>query len=1343
MDLDLDGKPDVISASNSGGLTIARNLSTPGSLNFVAHNFAGAGGNSIALADFDGDGRVDIVSPNRISRNISTGPGNINFQFFSSFGGYQVAAGDFNSDGKIDILAQDGSNNIILYRNTSTGPGAISFVQAFLMNVGHRNNGVQIGDVDGDGKVDIMASQGNGNRMISLRNTTPVNATSFAFEPYESWPSNGVYPYRAMIADFDKDGKIDFTTPNYGHGSSDPAQTNTAIFRNTSVVGDISFAPSVNLPAPVNNYRIGVGDVNGDGFPDIVTKSLGVNVFSVYPNISTGPGNAAFSSRIDYTSSAQAEVSGIVIGDLDGDFVPDIATSGISSNTIRFHRNTSAQADITPPTVVCKNITVALTPSGTVKVTPEMIDNGSGDACGIANMEVNGAASVDFTCSDIGVNRVTLKVIDKAGNASTCTATVTVAPAAIIVAGQTTVCKGQTVALSANQGDSYQWYKDGTIINGEINQSYTATESGNYTVAVTNSGGCSGVSAATAVTVNDNPTVTTFPTGNASICSGGKVTITASESSVYQWYINNNPISGANQRTYSATTAGTYTVSVIDLFGCSAISDPIIVDATDDINPIAKVKNITIALDANESATVTAADIDDGSYDNCSTISLSLSQSTFSCSDVGKVIPVTLTVTDGNNNVSSAIAQVTVTDPNSYCNSTPVAVGREITVQADENCQGTAEAIMFDGGSTDEDGDELTFSVAPAGPYILGLTSVVLTVRDSKGAISTTNASVTVKDETKPVLSTAPADIIVYTGSSATSCTATATWTTLTATDNCGGVTVSSNFEPGIEFPIGTTTVTYTAVDGAGNKSEKSFTVTVVDNTNPTLTAPAAIVRNTDAGKCDAEISNLGSPVFGDNCAGATVSNNAPTVFPKGTTTVIWTVTDAAGNTATATQTVTVEDKENPVITTLQNITKANDDSECGAVVTFTGPTATDNCSDVIVTQTDNTDLTSGSTFPVGTTLLEYTATDAAGNTAVTTFSVTVTNAVPAIDLVSATTDPIAVNTSINLGVAYTDNNITNAAINWGDNSGVQNIPNPANNFAVSHTYNAAGVYTVKVILTDACLATSNEYVYQYVVVYDSDGGFVTGGGWIDSPKGAYKADDAMGGKAHFGFVSKYQKGANVPSGKTNFEFKTAELDFQSTSYEWLVISGATARFKGEGTINGSGWYGFILAATDGQVNGGGGTDKFRIKIWDKNNNDIIIYDNNLEVGNGDDDANAETAIMGGSIVVHEGMKGKSTSSVVSAGAIEPEPLKVNFYSYPTAFSAKTTIAFSLEKEEEYVLEVFDMKGALVKKLASGNAEAKKLYKYELKSDGMAEGVYITRLTTTSSVRSIKAVLKR
>jgi hypothetical protein len=152
------------------------------------------------------------------------------------------------------------------------------------------------------------------------------------------------------------------------------------------------------------------------------------------------------------------------------------------------------------------------------------------------------------------------------------------------------------------------------------------------------------------------------------------------------------------------------------------------------------------------------------------------------------------------------------------------------------------------------------------------------------------------------------------------------------------------------------------------------------------------------------------------------------------------------------------------------------------------------------------------------------------------------------------------------------------------------------------------------------------------VALYDPSGSFVTGGGWINSPPRAYVPNPALVGKATFAFVSKYQKGATVPSGQTDFEFQVANLSFESSTYYWLVVSGPKAQYKGTGTINGAGSFGFLLTAIDGQLSGGGGVDKFRIKIFD-NATGNLVYDNQLGAA---DTADPTTAIAGGSIVIHK-----------------------------------------------------------------------------------------------------------
>ncbi|HEX4934286.1 MAG TPA: hypothetical protein VFV33_13945, partial [Gemmatimonadaceae bacterium] len=103
----------------------------------------------------------------------------------------------------------------------------------------------------------------------------------------------------------------------------------------------------------------------------------------------------------------------------------------------------------------------------------------------------------------------------------------------------------------------------------------------------------------------------------------------------------------------------------------------------------------------------------------------------------------------------------------------------------------------------------------------------------------------------------------------------------------------------------------------------------------------------------------------------------------------------------------------------------------------------------------------------------------------------------------------------------------------------------------------------------------------------------------------------------------------------TEFQFRAGNLNFRSTTYQWLVISGARAQYKGEGTINGAGRYRFLLTARDGQVSGGGGADGFRIKIWMINadgSDGSVVYDNRIAEA---EDSDATTVLGGGSIVIH------------------------------------------------------------------------------------------------------------
>ena len=250
---------------------------------------------------------------------------------------------------------------------------------------------------------------------------------------------------------------------------------------------------------------------------------------------------------------------------------------------------------------------------------------------------------------------------------------------------------------------------------------------------------------------------------------------------------------------------------------------------------------------------------------------------------------------------------------------------------------------------------------------------------------------------------------------------------------------------------------------------------------------------------------------------------------------------------------------------------------------------------------------------------------DGNGGVSTDTATVTVTNVDPTVGHINPPIDPLSAGTTVTASANFTDPGAdTHSALwNWGDGT-----TSPGNvtdtSVAGSHIYTTAGIYTVTLTVTDDDGGIGSA-AYMYIVIYDTSGGFATGGGWITSPVGAYLADPNLTGRANFNIDTKYQKGAQVPTGASEFQFEVANLEFQSTAYEWLVVAGTRAQYKGTGTINGLNGYGFMLTAIDGTP------DRLRIKIWNKANQEIV-YDNK----NGSTDTgNDTTELGGGSIVIH------------------------------------------------------------------------------------------------------------
>ncbi len=248
------------------------------------------------------------------------------------------------------------------------------------------------------------------------------------------------------------------------------------------------------------------------------------------------------------------------------------------------------------------------------------------------------------------------------------------------------------------------------------------------------------------------------------------------------------------------------------------------------------------------------------------------------------------------------------------------------------------------------------------------------------------------------------------------------------ATDNCTSVSVTNDAPA--TFPLGTTTVTWTAEDGNANTATATQVITVVDDILPTITAPGPIVVSADA-NCEASGVLLGTAITFDNCGVLPSTNDAPTTFPIGTTLVTWTVSDNSGNTASATQLVTVIDDLAPIVAAPADVL-VNTNFGCEAIgVVLGSPTVNDNCS--VSTITNDAPFI----YPLGNTTVNWTVEDLAGNTTIVSQLVVVEdNEAPSI------TPPSDLEVVANSGCDATGVNLGTPLT--GDNCGVATVVNDA-----------------------------------------------------------------------------------------------------------------------------------------------------------------------------------------------------------------------------------------------------------------------------------------------------------
>ena len=441
-----------------------------------------------------------------------------------------------------------------------------------------------------------------------------------------------------------------------------------------------------------------------------------------------------------------------------------------------------------------------------------------------------------------------------------------------------------------------------------------------------------------------------------------------------------------------------------DLYGTivSATQEVTIEDTT---IPVITLKNVIppFQLDPNGQVVIKPADLDNGTIDgfNGNALKLTVVPNTFGCEFVGQDVSVTFFAED-------YVGGLVVPDANGVVGDVSHKVYQQITVRIEDTEKptittspvvvNTNSACTWNGTlalPTTADNctvASVTSDKAADFAYPVGVTTVNWTVTDAAGNIATATQTVTVNDVEKPVI-VSNGDKFV--NSDAGLCGAVVA-VSASATDNCTigaltGIRDDSKLLTDV-YPVGTTTITWNVTDANSNAALAVIQKVVVRDTQiPVITAAAVKLDNTttvDQCGWTPTLLEVPSATAADNCTvGSPIGTRSDdlalsALYPIGTTTITWNVTDANGNVGIpTTTTVKVKDDQKPVITANGNKVVDNDFGVCGAVVSVSA-TASDNCTVGLPIGVRNDGKALTEVYPIGTTTISWTVTDVNGNAA-------------------------------------------------------------------------------------------------------------------------------------------------------------------------------------------------------------------------------------------------------------------------------------------------------------------------------------------------------------------------